>query len=187
VRRVTGSSPDSDGGEQDAPSDPEAVARSVCLQLLTQRARSRSELTKALAKRGLPDDAASRVLDRFVEVGLIDDSALALSMAGAAHAERGLARRAVAVRLRNRGLGEDDVIEALATIDPQSEREQAQRLARKKLRSLGSLDPAVQTRRLAGLLARKGYPPSLVYDVVRQVMAEVGSEVESADPDGPLG
>src|SRR4051794_27429154 len=87
------------GDPEQHPGDPEAVARAICLRLLTMRARSRGELADALAARDVPDDAATRVLDRFTEVGLIDDAALAASLAGAQHRDRGLARRAVAVKL----------------------------------------------------------------------------------------
>ena len=173
--------PDDDPQDQQPPSDPEAVARAICLRLLTQRARSRSELATALRKKGVPDDAAAAVLDRYAEVGLIDDAALATSLASAGHRERGLARRAVAVRLRQRGLDADDIGQALTGIDSASEREQALRLVRKRLPSMAGADPAARTRRLVGLLARKGYPPNVAYAVVREVLAEAGAEVETLD------
>lgn len=150
--------------------DPESVARAICLRLLTQRARSRAELADALRKRGVPDEAAGRVLDRYVEVGLIDDAALAAGLAAAQHNERGLARRAVAVTLRRRGLaGETD--SALATIDSDSERAKARELVARRRVALAGLPPEVQARRLVGLLARKGYPPGLSYAVVKEVLA----------------
>src|SRR5690242_9098299 len=86
--------------------DPESVARTICLRLLDRRARSRAELATALRKRGVPDDAATAVLDRFAVVGLIDDAALADTLAAAQHRGRGLAGRAVAVKLRQRGIAE---------------------------------------------------------------------------------
>jgi regulatory protein len=151
--------------------DPESVARAICLRLLTQRARSRAELAAALRKRGVPDDAAARVLDRYAEVGLIDDTALALGVAGAQHHERGLARRAVAAKLRQRGLaGEVDT--ALATIDADSERDRARELVARRQRALAGLPPDVQARRLVGLLARKGYASGLAYAIVREVLAD---------------
>lgn len=162
------------GDPEQHPGDPEAVARAVCLRLLTQRARSRTELADALAKRDVPDDAALRVLDRFVEVGLIDDAALATSLAGAQHRERGLARRAVAAKLRQRGLG-DEVELALSQIDGDSERERAVELVRKRLRALSGVAPDAQARRLVGLLARKGYPPGLAYAVVREALADTAA------------
>jgi regulatory protein len=156
--------------EQDL-GDPESVARAICLRQLTQRARSRAELAKAHAKRGVPDDAATRVLDRFVEVGLIDDAALAAGLAEAQHRGRGLARRAVAAKLRERGLG-DEVDAALTGIDSDDERARAAELVAKKLRSLSGLAPDVQARRLVGLLARKGYSSGLAYAVVREALAD---------------
>jgi regulatory protein len=150
--------------------DPETVTRAICLRLLTQRARSRAELADALAKRGVPDDAATRVLDRFVEVGLIDDAALAANLAQAQHRDRGLARRAVAAKLRARGLG-DEVDAALTGIDADDERVRAAELVEKRLRSLAGLPPDIQARRLVGLLARKGYSPGLAYSVVREALA----------------
>jgi regulatory protein len=156
--------------EQDL-GDPDGVARAICLRLLTQRARSRAELAKALTKRDVPDDAANRVLDRFVEVGLIDDAALAAGLVQAQHRERGLARRALAAKLRERGL-DDEVDAALDAIDGDDERARAAALVQKRLRSLTGLPAEVQLRRLVGLLARKGYSSGLAYAVVREALAD---------------
>jgi regulatory protein len=186
-RRPRRSSSDGSGGQpipgdpEQHPGDPEAVARSICLRLLEQRARSRSELAAALAKRDVPDDAASRVLDRYAEVGLIDDAALAASVAGAQHRERGLARRALAAKLRQRGLA-DEIGAALSDIDADSERARARELVDKRRRALTGLPPDVQARRLVGLLARKGYSSGVSYAVVREALA---AEPEW-DPDDAL-
>jgi regulatory protein len=155
--------------------DPESVARAICLRLLTRRARSRAELAQGLRKRGVPDDAAGRVLDRFVEVGLIDDAALAAGLAAAQHSERGLARRAVAVTLRQRGL-QDEADAALATIDADSERARARELVRRRSGALAGLPPQTRARRLVGLLARKGYQPGMSYAVVQEVLAEAETD-----------
>lgn len=160
--------------------DPESVARNICLRLLTQRARSRSELATALERKGVPPEPAARVLDRFTEVGLIDDVALAHSMAGAAHRERGLARRAVAAKLRQRGLDSDVVADAVTTIDADSERARAIELVARRKRALSGLPLPVAQRRLVGLLARKGYPPGIAYEVVR---AELATDDEPAPLD----
>ena len=159
------------GDPEQHPGDPEAVARAICLRLLNQRARSRAELADALAQRDVPADAAERVLDRFVEVGLIDDAALAVGLAGAQHRERGLARRAVALKLRQRGLDDETVGAAVAEIDAESERRRAVELVERRRRALTGLPGPVQARRLVGLLARKGYAPGLAHAVVREVLA----------------
>ncbi len=158
--------------ELDPPGDPESVARAICLRALTQSARSRAELSALLRRKGVPDSAAAAVLDRLGAVGLIDDEALANTFAAAAHQERGLSRRAVAVKLRQRGIDEPVVQSALAQIDGDSELAAAHALAARKLRSLAGLEPGVQARRLVGLLARRGYSPGLALRVVKDVITE---------------
>lgn len=165
------------------PDDPESVARVICLRALTAKARSRSELATTLRRRGIPDDAARVVLDRFVEVGLINDEALATEFAHVAHVERGLSGRAVAMKLRQRGIEDELVAVAVAGIDPESERAAAYALAERKARSLHGLEPQAQVRRLVGLLARRGYSPGMSYAVARDVLTGVArlDDVELAD------
>jgi regulatory protein len=157
------------------PGDPEEVARIVCLRMLDRRAYSRAELRTALKRRGVPEQAADRVLDRFTAIGLIDDAALADGYALAQHRARGLSARAVAVKLRQRGIPDDTVAAAVAQIDRHSEEAAAHALATRRLRSMSGLDPAVQARRLVGTLARKGYPPGVASQAVRQALREAQS------------
>lgn len=159
--------------------DPESVARTICLRLLEQKARSRAELMTAMLKKGVPAETAERLLDRYGEVGLVDDKALAQTYALAQHRERGLARRAVAQKLRHRGLGDDAIEDALAQIDSGSERAAARALAEKKLRSLSAYGPQVQQRRLIGLLARRGYSPGLAYEIVRELVGAAAEPLDS--------
>jgi regulatory protein len=178
--RVAEEPPPPEDGVTDPPGDPEAAARIICLRLLDRRARTRAELAEALRKRGIPNDAAEAVLDRYAEVGLIDDEALANRMALAQHEERGLAGRAVAVRLRRRGVSDELVRNAVDQIDRDSEREAARALAVRRHRTLAGLDPQVQARRLVGLLARKGYSSGLAYEVVREVI-KLAEDVDPGD------
>ena len=160
------------------PGDPESVARTICLQALTQRAQSRAELATKLCRRGIPDDAARAVLDRFTEVGLIDDDALAETYALTAHRERGLSGRAVATKLRQRGIDEPTVQAAVGRIDSDSEKAAARALVQRKLPSLRGVEPQARARRLVSLLARRGYAPGLAYQVVREVVTDA-----ELDPD----
>lgn len=162
--------PELDGSEL---SDPDTVARIIVLRALERSARTRSELAVTLSRRGVPDDAAERVLDRFTEVGLINDAALADGYALAQHHERGLAGRAVAQKLRRRGVPDETLRAAVDQIDDESEIATAHALVAKKLRSLSGLDPQAQARRLVGMLARKGYSPGLAYRVVRAEIADL--------------
>ncbi|HEY2300006.1 MAG TPA: regulatory protein RecX [Jatrophihabitans sp.] len=173
-----GAPADEDPQAAGPPGDPDEVARIVCLRMLDRRAYTRAELTTALRKRGVPDESAQRVLDRFAELKLIDDAALADGYALAQHQDRGLAGRAVALKLRQRGVDEHSVRSAVAQIDRESEVAAATALVQRRLRSLRELPEPVQARRLVGLLGRKGYSPGLAHEVVRGVLHSLDGEVE---------
>ena len=140
--------------------DPESVARKILLDQLTGRARTRHELAAKLAAKGVPDEIAGRLLDRFTEVGLIDDAAFARLWVESRQSGKGLARRALAAELRRKGVADEVARGVLDELEPGDEEEAARALVRKKLRSLQAVDRATATRRLAGMLARKGYPPA---------------------------
>jgi regulatory protein len=157
--------------------DPESVARTILLTALTGQARSRKELRDRLAKKDVPDELAERLLDRFGEVGLVDDEAFARSWVESRQRSRGLARRALAQELRRKGVDDETARSALDDLDPAQEEEAARQLVRKKLRSLRGVDHTTATRRLAGLLARKGYPAGLAFAVVREELGESESDM----------
>lgn len=167
--------------EPDPPADPDSVAHTICLRLLTVRARSRTELARALATRHVPEDAANRVLTRLTEVGLIDDQAFARSFVESRHHDRGLAARELSRQLLSKGIDGAAVADAVAGIDPDRERETARGLVERKLRSMSGLDAQVQTRRLAGMLARKGYSPGMAFQLVREVIGEQSVDLDDAD------
>ena len=156
------------------------MARQILLRRLTDQPRSRAELAKALAKRRVPDDVATRVLDRFTEVGLIDDAAFARSWVESRQRGRGLARRALAHELRTKGVDRETARDALAALDPDDEREAARRLVRRKLPSLARQQRVVAQRRLVGMLARKGYSAGLAVAVVQEELAAERDAVPDA-------
>lgn len=170
-----------DGDEVGPDADPESVARAICLRLLTDRARTRQELAQALRRKGVPDDAARAVLERFDDVGLIDDNAFAEQWVRSRHTHRGLGRRALAVELRRKGVAEDVAAQALGGIDGESEERRARELVERKLRGLRTDTDehrAVAGRRLVGMLARKGYGGGVAYRVVREALATRGLELD---------
>jgi regulatory protein len=186
VGRLGPDAPDPELPDPDA--DPAAIAREICLRLLTDRARTRQELASALARKGVPAEAAADVLDRFGEVGLIDDAAFAGQWVRSRHVHRGLGRRAIAVELRRKGVADEVAGEALAEVDTESEDRRARELVDRKLRSLAIGTPdqrATVARRLVGMLARKGYGAGTAYRVVRAALAEHGAEAGELHVDVP--
>lgn len=158
--------------------DPVERARAICLRLLTGTPRTRKQLADALRKREIPEDAAEEVLSRFEEVGLIDDGAFADAWVESRHHGRGLARRALARELRTKGVDPALIEDAVARLDSEQEEETARELVARKLRATRGLDRDKRIRRLAGMLARKGYPEGMALRVVRQALEEEGEDTD---------
>ena len=167
----------SESVRHDPEPDHESVARKILLDALTGQARSRKELADKLAKKDVPPDLAAALLDRFEEVGLVDDEAFARAWIASRQPGKGLARRALAQELRRKGIDDEVAREALAEIDPDDEDSAARALVRKKLRTMRGLDRDRATRRLVGMLARKGYPPGMAFAVVRDELGAEGVEL----------
>lgn len=148
--------------------DPESAARTIALRLLEHQPRTRVELERALARRGVPADAAAAVLDRLGEVGLVDDAAFARAWVDSRHAGRGLGRRALAAELHRRGVDPQLVGDAVGAVSGDDERLAAAALVRRRLPSLASHPVEVQLRRLVAMLARRGFGAGLATAVVRE-------------------
>ncbi|MFW6775156.1 regulatory protein RecX [Nocardioides sp. CPCC 205120] len=183
LRALLDAPPPPDPVAEGPDADVEQVARTILLDQLTGRARSRKELADKLAARDVPADVASRLLDRFEEVGLVDDAAFARTWVDGRRSAKGLARRALAQELRRKGVDDEVAREALDEIEPDDETATARALVRKRLRSLSGVEAPVATRRLVGMLARKGYSPGTAYAVVSDELRRQGREVDDLDHD----
>jgi regulatory protein len=158
------------GSPEEDLGDPESAARGICLRALTGAPKTRQQLADLLATRGVPEDAAETVLDRFTEVGLIDDAAYARAWVSSRQAGRGLARRALSAELRAKGVDAEVAAEAVEAVGDDDEREAARRLVARKVGAMRRLDRVTATRRLMGMLARKGYNGGLAAAVIREAL-----------------
>jgi regulatory protein len=152
------------------------VARTILLDQLTGRARTRHELADKLRSKNVPDEVAARLLDRFTEVGLIDDAAYARAWVSSRQAGRGLARRALSAELRAKGVDAEVAAEAVEAVDDDDEREAARRLVARRVGAMRRLDRVTASRRLVGMLARKGYNGGLAAAVVREALDAADDE-----------
>lgn len=153
-------------------------AREVVLRKLTASPRSRAYLADVLAERGIADDVIDEVLDRFTDVGLINDAEYAAMLVRSRHESRGLVGRAMALELSRKGIDAETAAEAMTQIDDESMAQRAEELVQRRIRSLRGVPRQVAHRRLAGMLARKGYGPGVIYRVLGEAMAEWGAEAD---------
>lgn len=169
------------GGDDGSPgleADAAAVARQICLHQLEHAPRTRAELAAVLVRRGVDDEVAEQVLGRLSEVGMVDDQLFAEMWVSSRHRGRGLAGRALSQELRRKGVDDEVVREAVGRLEPERELQTAQELVARRLPATRGLPADARVRRLAGLLARKGYPAGVAFRVVREALAE-----EGVDPD----
>ncbi|MDO5726670.1 MAG: regulatory protein RecX [Bowdeniella nasicola] len=159
-----------DDGQTEA--DDEMRARSIILRRLDRAPASRAQLVALAARKDIPAEIAARVLDRFEEVGLVDDSEYAAMLVRTRHRERQLAKRALRVELQRKGIREADIGPALAQVSEADELAAARAVVAKKLRqpSTANARREVQLRRLFGLLGRKGFSSQIAYRVVNEAL-----------------
>ncbi|MFN3865306.1 MAG: regulatory protein RecX [Demequina sp.] len=158
------------------PSEPAERARDIALRLLTHSPRSVAQLRDGLVSRDVSPDVADEVIERYREVGLLDDAALSATIARTRHRERGKSRRAILVELRRKGFEQEDIDSALEQISDDDEQDAARALAVKRWNQLDGVERDKRVRRVVGLLGRKGYSPSDAFALVR--------ELEDADNSG---
>jgi regulatory protein len=160
--------------------------RHLALDRLTGRSHSRGELTRWLLGRGCPEPAVTAVLDRLAAVGLIDDVAFARDWVDQRRLRKGLSRVQLTRELSAKGVSAEIVEQTLGE-RAESDQAVALELARARLSRLAGLERPVWERRLAGLLARRGFSPAVVRGVVFQLGQEAGrsaSEPPDDDYDG---
>jgi len=155
--------------------DPEARARQICLRLLTAAPRTRTQLAQEMRRGGIPAEAAEAILVRFTDAGLIDDAAFARAWVESRHHSRGLSKRSLSAELRRQGIQAEEIREAVDTLDPEQEVATARHLVERKMASTRGRPPETRARQAASMLARKGYPPGLVFRLIREVMEREGS------------
>jgi regulatory protein len=156
--------------ELDRDPDPAAVARSIVLRQLTNSPKSRLQL-------------AETVLDRFEEVRLIDDADFADMWVRSRSQTRKLAKGALRRELADKGIDPDTAAGALEQLSDEDEEAAARELVQRKLRGTSDLTDRAErdkiTRRLASMLARKGYQPSQAFRIVGEVLDAAAGRAES--------
>lgn len=148
----------------------EQQARDIVLRRLESSDRTRAELADSLAERQIPTRIADQVLDRMTEVGLINDEAFARGWVASRQQRKHLSRRMLTEELRRKGIDPGLAQDVVAPVDEDDEYEAAVTLVRKRLPAMERLEPSVKRRRLAGLLARRGFGSGLVFRVLDDVL-----------------
>lgn len=160
------------------------MAQAIVYRQLTAAPKSRLQLARKLAERNIPEDVAEAVLDKFQEVRLINDAEFADMWVRSRSQSRKLAKGALRRELAEKGIDQETAASALEQLTDADEESAARMLVERKLRSGTDLTDRAErdktVRRLASMLARKGYQPSLAFRIVNDVLDS------RQDPDGGM-
>jgi len=150
---------------------PAERAREIALGILSRAPRPESYIRAALSAKEIPGDVIDEVIARYIEVGLLDDDALAAQIARTRHQERGASARAIRMELQRKGFTPASIDAAVAPIDAQAEEAAARALARRAWDRTAGLDVQVRARRVVGHVGRKGYSPALAFALVKELIS----------------
>ena len=160
--------------------DPYTRAKTIVYNQLAYSAKTRGQLRKKLQSEGFEAELIEPLLDKFEAAKLIDDAEYAETFVRQKSRTKKLSRAALRRELAERGVRGEEAENALAQRTDEQEREDAAELVRKKLRpGMGFSDRAEKdkvTRRLLGMLARRGYSSSVSMSVIREELAAYGAE-----------
>jgi len=152
------------------------AAREAGLRILTRTQKSVQELEQALIKKGATAEVATTVVQRFIEVELLDDARLARGIVNTRVSLKGESARAIRRELDRRGLSAH-ADSALSELDRDAEFENAAELAIARMRRLASFDRETRMRRLSSFLARKGYSGDVIGRAIRNAEAQAKIEL----------
>lgn len=159
-----------------SPERQEQRARNVLLHQLARSAKSAEQLRQILAKREINSQIAERVIDRFIEVGLIDDLLFAETMVSARRKFRGRSATVIRRELLQKGISKEICEQVLSSVTQEDELALACELAARKINQMSKLEPEVRRRRLAGFLARKGFSSNIVSTALKQAELALASQ-----------
>ena len=153
----------------------EQRARNVLLYQLSRSAKTAKQCRDILAKREIAPEIAELVIERYIEVGLIDDAAVAATIVSSRRKFKGLAKSAIKRELVEKGIAGQIIEQSVADLDADSELEAATELAVKRIARMAALDADTRKRRLMGYLARKGYGSAQIIDAVKTAEASLAA------------
>lgn len=140
------------------------------MRLLGARAHGRAELETKLKKKGFDPEAVASALERLDQLDLLDDRAFAGScMAGIAR-RRPEGKYKTRARLKQKGLSDELIEEALAEYD---QSELCRTAAERKLRTLKGTPETIR-KKLTTFLRNRGFDWGTIRETLNQLIVDNG-------------
>lgn len=158
----------------------DAVQRAYerALRFLGSRPRSVTEVRRLFDQNELPADALDAVIGRLLAAGYLDDAAFARYWVSNREQFRPKSPLALRQELRQKGVGDAEIAEALATLNSE---DSVYRAGQAQARRLQHADQPTFRQKLVGHLLRRGFSHEQVWPVVNRLWAETHPEHEYED------
>ncbi len=150
--------------------DAQEVANQRALNFLSYRPRSEAEVRKNLQKHDTPEGVITEVLSRLRKNGLVDDTQFARTWVENRSTFRPRGRCALAMELRQKGIRDEAIDEALRDLD---EDKLAYQAAIKQSRRYEGLEWMAFRQKMSAYLARRGFNYGVAKPVIEQVWSEI--------------
>lgn len=150
------------------------------LRFLSYRPRSEAEIQRKLSEQGFEAAVIDAAVQRMKDNGYLGDNQFARDWVENRSTFRPRSKRMLAMELRQKGVAEDAIEQALAeTGDDES---LAYQTATQYARRLAGADWETFRKRLGAYLARRGFSYGTIAPVLRQVWDETQTSDSSANP-----
>lgn len=152
-------------------------AKSIALDFLAYKPRTEQEVKVKLEEQGFPEAIVGQVIERFRELGHLNDSQFAANYAQSRLQHKGHGPRKIKQDLRRKGVSTEDIEQAWDDATEQGEDATAlMTLAAKRWQRLASEShPQKRRKKLQDFLLRRGFP----FDQVRKVTQQLEQQTSS--------
>jgi len=157
--------------------------------LLSKKDYTRSELRKKLESKGYEEKEIGDVLKKLEDLGFLNDLRFAQRWIELRARNKPISKKAMALELKKKGMDEGLIGEAMMRLEEEgnlpSDFDMAKSLAISRMKRMKGCKRDVVLRRLYGMLARKGFPPDVIMDVLKEITVEIdgGSALENIKGD----
>jgi regulatory protein len=147
------------------------------VRFLAYRPRSRAEVEKYLAEKGVIPAHAAEILERLTAAGLLDDLEFARFWVENRERFKPRGQRALQYELRQKGVSDTIIQEVLEEALP-AEEESAYRAAQGRARRLSESEYVEFRRKLWAYLARRGF----AYEAIKQAIERLWNDADKQRP-----
>jgi regulatory protein len=145
-------------------------ARQYALRFLNNRVRSISEVNQALLKKHYSPEVIEETINRLVENKLLNDERFAEMWVENRTEFRPRSKRALAVELRQKGLSQETIENAIDEVDDE---ELAYQAGLKHSRKLNASEWMEFRKKLYNFLMRRGFNYEVIVPVTRRIWDEI--------------